>query len=124
MKKLVLILFSIFHLAFFNEAKSQLSFQASRMTTELIFSIDLSDRKTEDIDAMVTVNSDTTEIEVKFKNARIKEKIGKLYRRAENGEILSLFYALDKLEKLTLHFDNNILFLVVFHNDLRKLTFE
>ncbi len=124
MKKLLLILFSFFLLAIFNEAKSQLSFQANRMTNEPIFIIDINDRKTEKIDAMVTVNSDTTEIEVKFKNARIKEKIGKLYRRAENGEILSLFYELNKQEKLTLHFEKNILFLVVFHNDISSLTFE
>ena len=124
MKKLLLILFSIFLLGIFNEAKSQLSFQAKKMTKEPVIENTEASKQMEAIEAMVTVNCDTTEIEIKFKNATIKEKIGKLYSKFEDGDYFLLVYEQNEIDKVILHFEYNALFSVVFQTDTRRLTFE
>ena len=54
--------------------------------------------KTEEIDSKITINSDTTEIRVKFKNATIKEKIGKIYHRQIVDEYKLYMYNKEKSE--------------------------
>lgn len=93
----------------FASVEAQITFESKKMIT-----VKDGNREVENIDSKILINSDTTEIEVHLKSARIKEKIGELYTTFEDGTYSILVYKLPNDELLMLHFDNKILFSVVF----------
>lgn len=116
MKKLFVILILI---STFNLAKAQFSFESKTM----IIGYE-EDETTEEINTNIFINSDTTEITVKFKNATIKENIGKIFHRQITDIYKLYIYEQIPGEWIVLHFDNDILSSVVFKSDIRYLIFE
>jgi len=105
-----------------NLVKAQFSFESKLMTK-----IYGDEEKVKRIHSKITINSDTTEITVIFKNTIIKEKIGKIYHRQINGIYKLFMYEKETPEWgkwIILHFTNNILHSVVFQENGRHLIFE
>jgi hypothetical protein len=103
----------------FNFGKAQFSFESKKFIT-----IYGEFEKVEEIDSEITIDSDTTEITVKFKNSTLRERIGKIYHRQITGIYKLYMYEQRRGEWVILHFDNDILSSVVFQSDTRYLVFE
>ena len=93
----------------FASVEAQITFESKKMIT-----VKDGNREVENIDSKIVINSDTTEIELFIGVAHIKETIGELYTTFEDATYLILVYKLQNDELLILHFDNKILFSVVF----------
>lgn len=103
----------------FNFANAQFYFEAKKMIKKYE-----EVEKIEEIEAKVFVDSDTTEITIKFKNATLKEKIGKLYHKQVSDIYKIFIYEKEKGEWIVLHFDADVLSSVVFQSEIRYLMFE
>lgn len=104
----------------FASVEAQITFESKKMIT-----VKDGNREVENIDSKILINSDTTEIEVHLKSARIKEKIGELYTTFGDGTYLILVYKQLNDDLLILHINNGILFSVVFQTGMNNsLEFE
>jgi hypothetical protein len=100
--------------------EAQISFEGKKLIT-----IKDEGRKVENIDSRIIINSDTTEIEVFLGVAHFKETIGEFYSSFGDEGYKILVYKLKNDELLILHFNEGILFSVVFQTDMiNKLEFE
>jgi hypothetical protein len=104
----------------FTSVEAQISFEGNKMIT-----IHDDKRRVENIDSRIIINADTTEIQVHLKAAKIKEPIGELYSTFGDEGYKILVYKLKNDELLILHFNEDVLFSVVFQTGMtNKLEFE
>jgi hypothetical protein len=116
MKKLFIILILV---GTYNLAKAQYSFEAKKMTKEYE-NVEI----VENIDSKISIDSDTTEIQIKFKSACLKESIGTLYHRHINNEYQMDIYQQENGDHVIFHYQKKILFMVVFQSKTNNLIFE
>lgn len=104
----------------FASVEAQTTFESNKMIT-----VSNGSRQVENVDSKIFINSDTTEIEVRLKSARIKEKIGELYTTFGDDKYKILVYKQENDDLLILHIKDDILFSVVFQTSMNNsLEFE
>ena len=115
MKKLLFLLPLIF---IFNSLTAQISFEPKEMKTSI-----KKIKTIENINGRITINSDTTEIELNIGGLNYKEKIGRLKLFNDFGDCKVYCYEQED-GTLVLQIVNNKLFCVTFHSKNQKLEFK
>jgi hypothetical protein len=112
-------LFLIFVIIFFTYSlNAQISFEPEEMTTSK-----KKIKTTESINGRITVNSDTTEIELNIGGLNYKEKIGRLRLFNDFGDCKVYSYEQED-GTLVLQIVNNLLYCVTFHTKNHRLQFK
>lgn len=100
--------------------EAQISFEGNKMIT-----VHDEKRDVKEMNIKIHINADTTEIEVYSKVVKFKEAIGEFYTSFGDESYKILVYKLKNDELLILHFNEDLLFSVVFQTDMvNRLEFE
>lgn len=118
MKALIIIFIMLFTFSF---ADAQHSFQATKMISD--YEDDEQDTE-EKVKAKITLNSDTTEIEIKFKHAKLVEEVGNLHMTHTHETYKMIIYQQKEGDWVLLHFEKDKLFAVTFQSKHKRLQFE